>query len=399
VGLFYSFLNSNTTSSRAYTSKPWGLNEWGSSSDSTSGSTYRTDTYNGYDEMKAALDSATYPNLKMYNVWDSAVSGGLDWRIDYDSASVQDDTEQNHYKAFASDPRFTDSFYAGTPAPADTIPPSVSFSAPAEGATVSGTIAVIATASDNMGVSKVELYRGNGSLVSAKTTAPYNFSFDTTGLTLGNHVLYAKAYDAAGNVTQSANLTINVQMPDTTAPTVSIASPTNGAVVSGQVTVTARAGDNLGVSKVEFYRGGLLRATATASPYTYVWDSTSAADGQYQFYAVAYDAVGNHAQSGTVSLTVARDTTPPAVTVSGLSSGSNLKGANKSPTVTVSATDNVGVTSLSVTVDGKVVASGTTDDLSFRMNPKQFKGGTHTLIATAKDAAGNTTTKTVAFSS
>jgi hypothetical protein len=114
VGLFYGFLTSNTTSSRAYTSKPWGLNEWGAEVVGNKPGTYQV-----YGYMKAALDNGTYPNLKMFNVWDSHVASSTkNWQIGFaqlDSNNpptlVADPNEQAAYNAFANDPRFTDAFY------------------------------------------------------------------------------------------------------------------------------------------------------------------------------------------------------------------------------------------------------------------------------------------------
>jgi hypothetical protein len=84
----------------------------------------------------------------------------------------------------------------------DTQPPAVAFTAPAAGGTVSGTVAVQATASDNVGVTKVEFYLDN-TLETTSTAAPYSWSFDTTTAANGTHALKVLAYDAAGNIGQA----------------------------------------------------------------------------------------------------------------------------------------------------------------------------------------------------
>ena len=73
-------------------------------------------------------------------------------------------------------------------------------------------------------------------LVVSDSAAPYQYSWNTTAVANGAAQLKAVAYDAAGNSTQSAIVTVNVANvvtppPDTTPPTVSIASPTGGNVV------------------------------------------------------------------------------------------------------------------------------------------------------------------------
>ncbi|OHD10461.1 MAG: hypothetical protein A2086_11780 [Spirochaetes bacterium GWD1_27_9] len=90
----------------------------------------------------------------------------------------------------------------------DTTPPTVSVTAPANNATVLGTVTVSANASDNVGVTKVEFYVGS-TLTNTDTTSPYSFSWNTTTTANGSNVVKAKAYDAAGNSTE-ASVTVNV---------------------------------------------------------------------------------------------------------------------------------------------------------------------------------------------
>lgn len=91
---------------------------------------------------------------------------------------------------------------------------------------------------------------------------------------------------------------------DTTAPTVSITAPTSGATVSGTVSVTANASDNVGVTKVEFYVDGVLASTDTTSPYSFSWDTTTASNASHSLTAKAYDAAANVGTSAAVSVTV-----------------------------------------------------------------------------------------------
>ncbi|MBI2030188.1 Ig-like domain-containing protein [Candidatus Kaiserbacteria bacterium] len=82
----------------------------------------------------------------------------------------------------------------------DTTPPAVSLTAPAAG-TVSGTIAVSATASDNVGVAGVQFKLDGANLGAEDTTSPYSISWNTTTATNGLHDVTAVARDAAGNTT------------------------------------------------------------------------------------------------------------------------------------------------------------------------------------------------------
>lgn len=95
---------------------------------------------------------------------------------------------------------------------------------------------------------------------------------------------------------------------DTTLPTVSITAPAASATVSGTVSVTANASDNVGVSKVEFLLDGVLKSTDTLSAYAWSWDTTTATNGTHSLTAKAYDAAGNVRTSTAVSVTVSNAT-------------------------------------------------------------------------------------------
>jgi subtilisin family serine protease len=92
----------------------------------------------------------------------------------------------------------------------DLTPPAVSITSPAAGSTVSGTVTVSATASDNSGiVTLVELFV-DGSLKASDATAPFSFAWDTLTAANGSHTLTAKAYDPSNNVGTSAPVAVTV---------------------------------------------------------------------------------------------------------------------------------------------------------------------------------------------
>ena len=180
---------------------------------------------------------------------------------------------------------------------------------------------------------------------------------------------------------------------DTTAPSVSLTAPATGATVSGSVTLSASASDNVGVSKVEIYIDGGLVVTDTASPYTYAWNAAAAANGSHSLVARAYDSAGNTASSSTVTVTVTggvSDTTAPSVSLTSPAAGSTLNGT---VTLTATATDNVGVSKVEFLCDGAVLGTGTASGstYSYAWNTPSASTGTHSLTARASDGAGNTT--------
>jgi len=191
----------------------------------------------------------------------------------------------------------------------DTTPPTVSITSPASGTIVAGTISVTASASDNVGVVGVQFLLDGVNAGTEVTAAPYSVSWNTTTASNGSHSLAAVARDGAGNRTPSAPVAVTVSNGapvDTTPPAVSITSPISGASVSGTVTMTADASDNVGVTGVQFLLDGSnAGAEVTAAPYSAPWDTTTASRGPHTLTAVARDAAGNRTTSASVSVTVA----------------------------------------------------------------------------------------------
>ncbi len=141
----------------------------------------------------------------------------------------------------------------------DTSAPTVAATAPTNGATVSGMVSEVVNATDNVGVTKIEFLR-DGVMYGSDTTAPYSASFNTTTVPNGSHTFGARAYDAAGNTGTAANVTVTVAnvAADTVAPTVASTAPTNGATVSATINQVVNATDNVGVTKIEFLRDGVM---------------------------------------------------------------------------------------------------------------------------------------------
>lgn len=97
----------------------------------------------------------------------------------------------------------------------DTDAPTVSLTAPANNASVSGAVSMTANASDNTGVTKVE-FLVDGNVIATDTTSPYATSWSSTGVGNGAHTLTARAYDAANNNATSSNVQVTVNNNVTT---------------------------------------------------------------------------------------------------------------------------------------------------------------------------------------
>jgi len=93
---------------------------------------------------------------------------------------------------------------------ADTTPPTVNITAPAAGATLSSTVSVTATATDNVSVSSVQFLLDGAPLGAPLTTGPYSVSWDTTTASNGAHTLGASATDPSGNVGDATGVAVTV---------------------------------------------------------------------------------------------------------------------------------------------------------------------------------------------
>ncbi len=174
---------------------------------------------------------------------------------------------------------------------------------------------------------------------------------------------------------------------DSTSPSLTIISPTDGSAIIGTTTVSASADDNVGVSSVEVFVDGVSAGSLPSSPYSWNWNTASVPNGQHNLTLKATDGAGNSA-SQTISVTVLNpsDTDAPVVTITSPGSGSAM---GSTLIVTAEASDNVGVTIVELYVDGRKKTSDSTGPYSFTIKTSSLKRGAHTVQCRGVDAAGN----------
>jgi len=184
----------------------------------------------------------------------------------------------------------------------DTTPPSVGFVYPSNGMDVSGVLTVQISASDNTGVAAVDL-SVDGISIGSTAISPYAFQWDSRLVANGSHSFSARATDLRGNVS-AASITVNVKnvVVDTTPPSITISSPTNGSKVSVNVPVYVNASDNTNVVRVELYADGILVSASTSAPFTTKWNTRKVATGAHNLQCRAYDAAGNSGNSQIVAV-------------------------------------------------------------------------------------------------
>jgi Zn-dependent metalloprotease len=278
-----------------------------------------------------------------------------------------------------------DVVFAALDAP-DTAPPSTSISSPAAGATVSSTLLVHATATDDHGLAEVELYV-DGAKLGTDTTAPYSILWNTATLANGSHTLQTVARDLTGKTGTSAPITVTVRNPDRTPPSVAITQPASGEGFSGTRTVSIAASDDEGVTSVMLYADGVLVGSDTTSPYSIAWNTTTGPSGARVLEARARDAAGNTGVSAPVTITVVNpDTGVPTTAITSPAAGAVVAGTI---TVTTASSDDVGLASVELLVDSKVVATATAAPWSFAWDTRTVTNKSHVLRTRARDGAGN----------
>ncbi len=87
-----------------------------------------------------------------------------------------------------------------------------------------------------------------------------------------------------------------------------------------------------------------------------------------------------------------RDRTTPTLSFINPLTGSTV---SNSVNVQINATDNVGVTAVVFKVNGNIIGTKNVSPYTFTWNTAELASGTHTLTATATDAAGNSKTATI----
>jgi hypothetical protein len=138
--------------------------------------------------------------------------------------------------------------------------------------------------------------------------------------------------------------------PDSSAPTVTMVSPSSGSTISGTVTLSANASDNVAVVGVQFkVNGANVGAEDQAPPYSVSWSTSAGNNGTHDVSATARDGAGNVQTSTPSTVTVANGSPSPpppstltvALSASPTSGSAPLNGVDLSASVSGSATGPV----------------------------------------------------------
>jgi hypothetical protein len=162
-------------------------------------------------------------------------------------------------------------------------------------------------------------------------------------------------------------------------------SPVSGQVVSGTTSIDIEASSSAGsISSIEAEVNSNNISTASSSPASFSWDTTTATGGSNVLKAIASDDSNN---SRTEDIPVIVDNTPPSVSFSNPSDGEVV-----TDTITVSGNSSDGessVESMELQIDGSIIANSSDNTLSYSLDTNNYSNENHTLYLEAADRAGN----------
>ena len=189
---------------------------------------------------------------------------------------------------------------------------------------------------------------------------------------------------------------------DTTPPTVTITAPANGAKVSGTVTVSAQATDNVGVTYLEIsfwnqYTGQevILGSVANSGTLSVPWNTAGLTAATYQVHATANDALGNWSRA---EISVSVGSAGAVLRVTSIAMSGSVRGSTASISGTVTVKDGSGKAISGATVAARWnlpngatrTASGTTGSSGTVKFSTSGSRGTYTLTVTNVTKSGYT---------
>ncbi len=195
----------------------------------------------------------------------------------------------------------------------DSQAPVVSILSPQHNATTSGDVLIEISATDNVGVSQVDLFI-DSELIGSDLTAPYLFSWDSTQTMDGSVSVVAKAQDTAGNEGSSSAFSLIVdnlpEEEDTTPPSVNIFNPAGGSTVSRTVNISVTAQDNVGIAHMNLLvDDATLCSNVGVETLSCSWNTRKASSGSHQITAIVEDTAGNVVNQVVTVYVATSDTT------------------------------------------------------------------------------------------
>lgn len=185
-------------------------------------------------------------------------------------------------------------------------PPTLSITSPTEGQSIVGTSVTIAyTKSGDLADADHAHFKLDGG--TTKMDLDFDGNYVLTNVSAGSHTLVGLiARSDHTEIAESEDLVqFTTTVPDTTNPEVDILYPLEGASISGTLTLTATASDNVAISQVQFKVDNQnVGAPDTTSPFQTSWNTSIATNGAHTITAIATDTSLNTTTSNPVTVNV-----------------------------------------------------------------------------------------------
>ena len=180
---------------------------------------------------------------------------------------------------------------------------------------------------------------------------------------------------------------------DTIPPSVYISNPADGSTISGTITASINATDNVGIGKVQLYIDDIMQGEKTGAPYSFAIDTTKLSSNSHVFKSIAYDISNNTGSSQNTVNTSNSNTgnTQSTVSITEPADGTTVFGKVK---ISVSASDASGISMVKLYIDGKY-KTALNSPYSYTWNTKGASSGLHAITATAYTVSGNSVSTTI----
>lgn len=240
----------------------------------------------------------------------------------------------------------------------DSVPPVVTGLSPANGSAVASgsTVAVQATATDDVGIAQIVYTAGSQSFTATHSPFLWNWQVPVVG-SITNLTINATAYDYAGN---SASMSTTVQDSPDLPPSGTFAITPGGPILPGQpFTVTVSASDDFDVANITVNVTGAMTAsqgsgvtgTSVNRSFTFTIPTTVPGGSTITVTPVITDNVNLRTTLASQTVSVDRDVTPPVITSLQPADGSTFM-SGQVVSFLVQATDNVVPTEADFTING-----------------------------------------------
>ncbi len=224
-----------------------------------------------------------------------------------------------------------------------------------------------------------------------------------SGLTQGSTYYFAvSALDDAANESGYSS-TVSATIPDSTAPAVTITSPTSSstyATSTATITLSGTASDSTGVTTVTW--ANAANGTSGTATGTTSWSKSgiSLASGSNTITITASDSTGNSASDILTVTYTPPDTTAPVVAITSPTSSSTYATSTATITLSGTASDSIGVTTVAWANAANGTSGTATGTTSWSISSISLAEGSNAIAVTASDSAGNmaSATLTVTYS-